>query len=107
MKQLGVYYNNIKAGVLTELHPGADYVFQYDSEYLALRVPSISVSLPRRSESFKSAQLFPFFINMLPEGTNRSVICRNRRIDEKDYFGILAAMAGKDFIGAVNIKELL
>lgn len=106
MKQLGVYYNDIKAGVLTELHPGASYIFQYDADYLNSKAPSISPSLPRRRKSFESTQLFPFFINMLPEGTNRSVICRNQRIDEKDYFGILSAMAGKDFIGAVNIKEL-
>jgi hypothetical protein len=41
---------------------------------------------------------------MLPEGANRKVICRTFKIDEHDLFGILAAMAGKDFIGGVHIK---
>ena len=50
--------------------------------------------------------LFPFFTNMLPEGANRSVICRSLRIDELDFFGLLSAMAGKDFIGAVNIRRI-
>lgn len=63
--------------------------------------PSISVTLPRRKERYESAELFPFFSNMLPEGANRSVICRSLKIDEEDFFGMLEAMAGKDFIGAV------
>ena len=28
------------------------------------------------------------------------------RIDEKDFFGLLSAMAGKDFIGAVHVKNI-
>ena len=106
MRKLGVYFNNKKAGVLTEKNPGKGYVFLYDRDYLISDGPSISVTLPRRKESYKSAELFPFFTNMLPEGANRSVICRSLRIDEQDFFGMLAAMAGKDFIGAVHIKAL-
>ena len=48
----------------------------------------------------------PFFSNMVPEGANRRVICRSLRIDENDFFGILEAMADKDFIGAVNIRRI-
>ena len=90
-----------KAGVLTELNPGKGYVFLYDQDYLISDSPSISVTLPRRKERYESAELFPFFSNMLPEGANRSVICRSLKIDEEDFFGLLEAMAGKDFIGAV------
>ena len=50
--------------------------------------------------------MFPFFTNMIPEGANRKVICRSLRIDEKDFFGILTAMADKDFIGAVQVKKV-
>lgn len=42
---------------------------------------------------------------MIPEGTNRGVICRTLRIDHNDIFGILSAMADKEFIGAVNIRS--
>jgi serine/threonine-protein kinase HipA len=43
---------------------------------------------------------------MLPEGGNRRIICRSLRIDETDYFGLLEAMADKDFIGAVNVRKM-
>lgn len=106
MRQLEVYMNNMKAGVLTEQRPGTGYSFVYNPEYLASEAPSISVTLSKRKESYESSTLFPFFANMLPEGANRKVICRTFRIDEHDLFGILAAMAGKDFIGGVNIKRV-
>ena len=105
MRQLGIYVNNRKAGVLTELRPGSAYSFQYDQNYLASDTPSISVTLPKISSYYESSSLFPFFANMLPEGANRNVICRTRRIDDNDLFGILIAMAGSDFIGGVNLKN--
>ena len=104
MRQVDVYVNNRKAGVLTEKHPGSGYCFRYDSDYLASDAPSISVTLSKRKDSYESSTLFPFFANLLPEGANRKVICRTLRIDEHDLFGILSAMAGKDFIGGVHIK---
>ena len=104
MRQVDVYVNDRKAGVLTEMHPGTGYSFKYDPEYLLSDAPSVSVSLSKKNVSYESASLFPFFANMLPEGANRKVICRTLRIDEHDLFGILTAMAGKDFIGGVHIK---
>ena len=104
MRQVNVYVNDRKAGVLTEMHPGTGYSFKYDPEYLLSDAPSVSVSLSKKNVSYESASLFPFFANMLPEGANRKVICRTLRIDEHDLFGILTAMAGKDFIGGVHIK---
>ena len=104
MRQLAVYVNERRAGVLTEQRPGFGYTFSYDADYLTSDGPSVSVSLSKRNKTYESDKLFPFFLNMLPEGANRKVICRTLRIDESDYFGLLAAMSGKDFIGAVNIK---
>ena len=104
MRQVTVYVNDKKAGVLTEMHPGTGYAFRYDPDYLNSNAPSISVSLTKRNDIYESSSLFPFFANMLPEGANRKVICRTYRIDENDLFGILAAMSGKDFIGGVHIK---
>lgn len=106
MRQLAVYLNDSKAGVLTERRPGRDFTFQYDEDYLGSDGPSISVTLPKRREPFESSILFPFFTNLLPEGANRKVICRSLKVDEKDFFGLLSAMAGKDFIGAVQIKAM-
>jgi len=104
MKQLDVYYNDAKAGVLTELNPGAGYTYEYEPEYLSSDLTPISATLPKQENVFESDMLFPFFSNMIPEGANRRVICRTLKIDEKDFFGILSAMADRDFIGAVNIR---
>ena len=106
MRQLDVYVNKRKAGVLTEQSPGQSYRFRYDEAYLASGCPSISVTLSKKQESYESPTLFSFFMNMLPEGANRKVICRTSRVDESDFFGLLAAMAGKDFIGGVHIERV-
>lgn len=106
MRQLEVYMNAHKAGVLAETLPGRGYSFCYYPEYLASDMPAISVTLPKREEAYESDLLFPVFSNMLPEGANRKVICRSLRIDERDFFGMLMAMADKDFIGAVNVRTV-
>ncbi len=106
MRQLDVYFNDTKAGVLTEYAPGKGYSFVYEEAYLLSDLPSISVNLIKRREAYESESLFPFFTNMLPEGTNRQVICRSHKIDDQDFFGLLSVMAGKDFIGAVNIRNI-
>lgn len=104
MRKLDVYYNDTKAGELAERNPGSGYTFKYTPEYLSTDLPPVSANLSKREEVFESDSLFPFFSNMIPEGANRGVICRSLRIDEKDLFGILYAMADKDFIGAVSIR---
>lgn len=104
MRKVDVYFNDTKAGVLTEHDSGRGYTFKYRPEYVQSGMPSVSVTLPKREEAYESDLLFPFFSNMIPEGANRRVICRMLRIDERDYFGILSAMADQDFIGAVNIR---
>jgi len=106
MRELAVYYNDIEAGILTEQCPGSWYLFQYKEEYLNSALPPISATLPKQSIAYKSEPLFPFFSNMLPEGANRRVICRTQKIDENDFFGLLEAMADKDFIGAVNLRRI-
>lgn len=106
MRELAVYFNDVEAGLLTEFSPGAGYSFQYKEEYLNSALPPISVTLPKQKSPYNSEHLFPFFSNMLPEGTNRRAICRAQKIDENDFFGLLVAMADKDFIGAVNVRRI-
>lgn len=106
MRQLEVYMNVQKAGVLTEQNPGRGYTFRYYREYLTSGMPPVSVTLPKREEAYESEHLFPLFSNMLPEGTNRKIICRSFRIDEEDFFGMLMVMADKDFIGAVQVRTI-
>ena len=106
MRQLGVYNNDVLAGVLKEEAPGRGYVFAYAPDYLSSKGTPVSVTLPLRSAPYESESLFPFFANLLPEGANRTVICRKLRIDKEDLFGLLSAMSGKDFIGSVNVRAI-
>lgn len=106
MRQLEVYTNDTKAGLLTEHNPGRGYTFKYYDEYLTSAMPPVSVNFPKRTAEYTDDYLFPFFANMVPEGANRKIICRSLKIDEKDIFGILYAMADKEFIGAVNVRKI-
>lgn len=104
MRQLLIYHNEVRAGVLTEMEPGSNYRFEYDKEYLNSPLPPISITLPKTRFFYESQQLFPFFANLLPEGALRRVVCREHHIDKNDLFGILYAMADADTIGAINFK---
>ena len=106
MRQLGVYNNEVLAGVLTEQVPGRGYAFAYDPAYLASGGTPVSVTLPLQPAPYASESLFPFFVNLLPEGANRTLICRKFRLDEEDLFGLLTVMSGGDFIGAVNVRAI-
>lgn len=105
MRQLFVYNNDTFAGTLTEVERGGRCRFEYDAEYLKSPLQGVSVTLPKRSEPYEAEHLFPFFTAMLPEGGNRRFVCRYHHIDEEDFFGLLDAMAGADFIGAVNVRK--
>lgn len=105
MRSLEVYYGAVPAGIITEDDNG-HYTFTYTAEYVGSDFPPISVTLPKRLETYTSQYMFPFFSNMLPEGVNRSTICRNNHIDEKDSFGLLSFFAGKDIIGNVSLRRI-
>lgn len=106
MRRLIVYFNDVKAGILTELEPGSGYRFEYVPEYLSDNYPHISLTMPKTGIPYESDKLFPFFANLLPEGTLRRVVCREHRVDENDLFGILVAMSDTDTIGAINYKMI-
>ena len=106
MRQLAVYGDDLRAGVLIEKTPGKGYEFAYDEQFLTSGELPISITLPKRNEPYTSETLFPFFTNMLPEGTNRKVICRDNHLDEKDFFGLLVVMAGVDTIGNVGLRRI-
>ena len=106
MRQLEVYVNDVKAGRLTELKPGKGYIFVYTEAYVKSDFPPVSLTLPKRIEPYEADYLFPTFTNKLPEGGNRKVICREQRIDDKDFLGMLMATVGTDMIGSVNFREV-
>ena len=106
MRKAEVYRNGVLAGILLETDSGS-YVFKYDITYFNdNKKPGISLTLPKKQIEYSSKHLFPFFYNMLSEGTNRVVQSKQLKIDEKDFFGLLLATAQYDTIGAITVKQI-
>lgn len=106
MRQARILYKNLEAGLLIQQDDGS-FTFRYDDYWINdASKPGISLSLPKRQQEYRSKHLFPFFYNMLPEGSNKQVVCKLNKIDLSDYFGLLVTTAKNDNIGAVNIVKI-
>lgn len=106
MRQAEVLYKMESAATLTQLNDGS-FVFRYhDFWFSDSNKPSISLTLPKTQQEFRSKHLFSFFYNLLPEGSNKQTVCFENRLDSKDHFGILLTTAKHDTIGAVTIKKI-
>ena len=106
MRSAHILYKNEKAGILTELSSNS-YTFKYTELWLADNTkPAISLTLPKTKETYQTDYLMPFFYNMLPEGTNKKIICTDLKIDEKDYFTLLFSITKEDTIGAITIEKI-
>ena len=105
MRQGIVYYNEIVAGELIEQDSG-NFFFKYDDVYyLKNHLPAISVTIPKTKQLHQSPILFPFFYNMLSEGSNRKTQCRILKIDETDDFGLLLKTGANETVGAITVEE--
>lgn len=105
MRQADVLYKKESAGLLTQLDNGS-FVFRYHNNWFQeSSKPAISLTLPKSQQEYHSEYLFPFFYNMLPEGSNKQTVCFELRIDTKDYFGLLLTTARYDTIGAIQIGK--
>jgi HipA-like protein len=105
MRQATVFFKGQEAGTLTQPDDGS-FVFQYaDSWVDDDSKPPISLTLPKTKLAYRSPFLFPFFYNLLPEGSNKQVVCQLNRIDRNDNFGLLLTIAANDTIGAVTVRK--
>ena len=76
-----IFNNNRLAGELKKLASG-HYTFIYDDLYFKDSVaPPISLTLPKNTQKHSSTGMFPFFFNMLAEGVNLELQCRQHQID--------------------------
>jgi serine/threonine-protein kinase HipA len=107
MRQAKILYKDEEAGVLTQNDDGS-FVFQYNAAWMAdSKKPGICLGFPKSEQEYYSKFLFPFFYNMLPEGSNKQIVCKYNRIDKNDYFGLLLTTAKYDSIGAVRVIKIV
>lgn len=105
MRTAQVLYNGKLAGILSK-HTGA-YQFFYDRNYMTTAGNRpVSLTMPFQEAPYESDVLFPAFVNMLSEGSNKAIQNKLLKIDEKDYFSLLLATAGSETIGPITIKEI-
>jgi len=88
-------------------HDDGSFTFRYNDSWISdSNKASISLTLPKQQQEYNSQEIFPFFYNMLPEGSNKEVVCKHNRLDTSDYFGLLVTTAKNDNIGAVRVIKI-
>lgn len=106
MRQGIVYNNNTVAGKIVETDK-KEFVFRYsDNYFFDASKPAISLTLSKSKQEHFSTTLFPFFFNMISEGINKQIQCKNLGIDEEDYFGLLLKTSTDETIGAIRVVEI-
>lgn len=106
MRRAKILYKDEEAAVIIQ-HDDGSFTFRYNDDWMTNNnKPGISLTLPKLEQEVHSKFLFPFFYNMLPEGSNKQVVCKLNRIDPSDYFGLLMTTAKNDSIGAVRVLKI-
>lgn len=106
MQKAKVYRNNEEIGLLQKDDAGV-YHFVYTISYLVSEEAlSISVHFPLQEEAFSSEILFPFFFNLLAEGSIKEMQCRELKIDSEDNFTRLIKTTEFNTIGSITLKEV-
>lgn len=106
MRKAKILFKNEEAGILTQ-HDDGSFTFRYHDGWMSNSEKSgISLTMPKIKREFNSNFLFPVFYNMLPEGSNKQVVCQYNKIDRDDYFGLLMTTAKDDSIGAIRVIKI-
>jgi len=101
LRKATVMYKDERAGILEENKKG--YRFEYNDDFIKKGL-SISISLPISKKIHESAELFPFFYGLLPEGWYLDIVTKKLKLDKNDPFGILLSTS-TETIGAIWIKS--
>ena len=103
MRKAKVYFQGIEAGMLTEIVPAKNYLFEYIQEY---NETPISLTMPIENGKYEFNEFPPFFDGLLPEGNQLEGLLKIKKIDRNDLFSQLIAV-GEDMVGAVTVKEII
>ncbi len=99
-----VKYNGKLAGILEKTQQG--YSFSYNKAYERSGGRPVSITMPFSKSPFENKMLFPVFMNLLSEGSNKKMQCRLLRIAEDDYFSLLLATAKFETIGPLTVEPV-
>ncbi len=101
-KTAKVLYDGELAARLSETDDG--YLLQYDEQYLQQpESKPISLTLPKKKESYTSKVLFPFFDGLIPEGWLLDIAVDYWKVKANDRFELLLTTC-RDTIGAVTVE---
>jgi serine/threonine-protein kinase HipA len=99
-----VFFDGAAAGIIAETDRG--YEFTYYPEWLDQENPQpVSLTLPLRTEPYRSRTMFPFFDGLIPEGWLLLVAQRTWKVDRRDRMGLLLTVC-RDPVGAVHVEPL-
>lgn len=105
MRSTTILYKGLPAGILSQLSNGI-FQFRYLESWLEdKKNPAISLTLPKSKIEFKSPHLFPVFFHIIPEGANKQAVCKFKKIDPADHFGILLNTAQFDTCSAITVQQ--
>lgn len=104
MRSAKVFIKGVEAGRLVQESQDR-YVFIYDNYYVHHHTEEpVCLAMPVREKEYVSSYLFPFFSNLLSEGSNRSFQARLHHLNVDDDFSLLLEIARYDTIGSVTIQ---
>jgi len=106
MQKAKVYRNKVSIGTIKKDEQG-EYSFVYYQRYLNMsHALSISVHFPLQTKPFYAKTLFPFFFNLLAEGSVKDMQCLALKIDPNDHFTRLIKTTQSNTIGAITLEEI-
>ena len=105
MRKAEIFYQDIKAGILTETNEG-HFIFQYDEQYV-IEYPHqfLTFNMPVTKYPYHDKHLFSFFEGLIPEGWLLDIAKTHYKINPNDRMGLLMACC-QNCIGAVSVKPL-
>ncbi len=105
MRKAEIFYQDIKAGILTETNEG-HFIFQYDEQYV-IEYPHqlLTFTMPVIKYPYHDKHLFSFFEGLIPEGWLLDVAKTHYKINPNDRMGLLLACC-QNCIGAVSVKPI-
>ena len=103
MRKAKVFVKGIEAGILSEIHYGTAYVFDYLEDYNGLEV---SRTMMPHKRKYSYAKFPPFFEGLLPEGIQLEGLLKIKKIDKDDLFSQLVTV-GDELVGVITLEEIV